>query len=103
MICEDIDMHNECASISKKDDQLVRRTLVRPLAVIAVLIILGIESQAATLTITANHGSVTATPQKAQYDIGENFLIFSAIMINTGEYSIPFFPNSPIQTASGAS
>jgi len=71
MICEDMDMQSKCASIAKKDKQRVRPILVRPLVVSLALIALATESQAATLTITASNGSVTATPQKAQYDIGE--------------------------------
>ena len=71
MICEDIDMQGRCVSISSVGNKSVRPILILTFTVTMAIIVSAAESQAATLTITANNGSVTLTPQKDQYDIGE--------------------------------
>ncbi len=58
-------------SFSKTKYQKSYRILGLIFAVIMVSFLSARKCQAVTLTITANNGSVTATPDKAQYDVGE--------------------------------
>ena len=63
----------ECDNISFSKTKHQQSNLIFGLvfAVIMASLLLAGECQAVTLTITANNGSVTATPDKADYDVGE--------------------------------